>query len=36
MTLEKVFAALVNEGRIELTGDSVLAKDLRFHGIEIV
>jgi len=36
MTLEEVFAALVDEGRVNLSGDSALAKDLRLHGIEIV
>ena len=36
MTLEMVFAALVDKGRAELTGDAVLAKTLELHGVEVV
>ena len=36
MTLEKLFAALVDEGRVELTGGSVHAKTLEQHGLEVV
>ena len=36
MTLERVFAALVDKGRIELTGDADLMKTLELHGVDIV
>ena len=36
MTLEMVFAALVDKGRVELAGDAVMAKMLELHGVDVV